>query len=230
MTQGGLFVTGTDTEVGKTYVASLLAAELVARDLNVGVYKPAASGCMQHDGQLISDDAKSLWEAAGRPLTLDAVCPQLFQAPVAPHVAARQEGKVIDEGLLRTGLNPWLKHADFVVAEGAGGLMSPISDHDFVADLAVEFGFPVLIVVGNQLGCINHTVQTVLAATHYRSGLSVAGIVVNSVKQDSDDKSLASNLAEIQRCTGIEVICDVGFNQDHLDSEFVDSLLSVAGH
>lgn len=229
MNSRGLFVTGTDTEIGKTYVASLLAAELVSRGVDVGVYKPAASGCRSVDGQLLSDDAKSLWDAAGNPITLDAVCPQRFHAPLAPHVAARAEDKQIDELLLRTGIQPWLSKSEFVIVEGAGGLMSPISENDFVADLAVEFGFPILIVVGNQLGCINHTVQTVLAATHYRSGLSVAGIVVNNAQQHDSDESLNSNLAEIQRCTGIDVICHVSHQQNQLNADFVDMLLSQPG-
>ena len=229
MTSHGLFVTGTDTEIGKTYVASLLAAELASRGIDVGVYKPAASGCSSVDGQLLSDDAKSLWDAAGNPMTLHTVCPQLFKAPLAPHVAARAEGEQIDEQLLRMGIQPWITKSEFVVVEGAGGLMSPISDSDFVADLAIEFGFPILIVVGNKLGCINHTVQTVLAATHYRSGLSVAGIVVNNSQQHDTDESLNSNLAEIQRCTGIDVICHMGHQQNQLDAGFVDRLLSQQG-
>ena len=226
MTSHGLFVTGTDTEIGKTYVASVLVAELASRGIDVGVYKPAASGCSSVDGQLLSDDAKSLWDAAGNPITLDTVCPQLFKAPLAPHIAARAEGKQIDEQLLRTGIQPWITESEFIVVEGAGGLMSPISDSDYVADLALEFGFPILTVVGNNLGCINHTVQTVLAATHYRSGLSVAGIVVNNSQQHDTDESLNSNLAEIQRCTGIDVICHVSHQQNQLDAEFVDRLLS----
>ncbi|HYW79764.1 MAG TPA: dethiobiotin synthase, partial [Thermoguttaceae bacterium] len=80
----GLFITGTDTEVGKTYVASLIARSLVASGHRVGVYKPAASGCRLEAGVLVSDDAISLWEAAGRPGDLQHVCPQCFAAPLAP--------------------------------------------------------------------------------------------------------------------------------------------------
>jgi dethiobiotin synthetase len=120
----GFFITGTGTEVGKTYVAALIARELVAAGKRVGVYKPVASG----GGGATDDDATLLWEAAGRPLTLDQVCPQKFRAPVAPNVAARMEGRQVKANLLRTGIKPWLDACDIVLVEGAGGLMSPISD------------------------------------------------------------------------------------------------------
>ena len=104
----GLFITGTDTGVGKTYVAALIARSLVASGRRVGVYKPAASGCIRDaHGCLVSDDAVALWEAAGRPSDLEHVCPQRFAAPLAPHLAARGEGREIDANLLRSGLDYW---------------------------------------------------------------------------------------------------------------------------
>src|SRR5262245_24116488 len=105
--RAGLFVVGTDTGVGKTFVASRIAAELAASGLTVGVYKPAASGCRQVGKQLVSDDAFSLWEAAGRPGPLRHVCPQRFAAPLAPHLAAKVERKEIDGQLLRRGIEYW---------------------------------------------------------------------------------------------------------------------------
>jgi len=101
----GLFITGTGTGVGKTYVAALVAESLLAMGKRVGVYKPVASGCELRDGRLQSSDAVALWEAAGRPGTLDRVCPQMFAAPLAPHLAARAEGRRVDQALLRTGLD-----------------------------------------------------------------------------------------------------------------------------
>jgi dethiobiotin synthetase len=103
----GLFITGTGTGVGKTYVASLIARALRATGRRVGVYKPVASGCDLVDGELVSPDAVALWEAAGRPGTLDQVCPQRFAAPLAPHLAARAEGKRVDCGLLLRSLGFW---------------------------------------------------------------------------------------------------------------------------
>src|SRR3990172_4269791 len=99
----GLFITGTGTGVGKTYVAALIAQALRSAGKRVGVYKPIASGCEVRDGRLVSPDAIALWEAAGRPGTLEQVCPQIFAAPLAPHLAARAEGRRVDAGLLREG-------------------------------------------------------------------------------------------------------------------------------
>jgi len=125
----GLFVVGTDTSVGKTYVAARITAALFNAGKKVGVYKPAASGCRLVDGELASDDALALWEAAGKPGTLEAVCPQRFSAPLAPHLAAREEGRAIDGTLLRQGLDCWQRTSDIIIVEGAGGLMSPLGDH-----------------------------------------------------------------------------------------------------
>jgi dethiobiotin synthetase len=196
----GLFITGTDTEVGKTHVAALVAQALVAAGHRVGVYKPTASGCSLQQGQLVSDDAVALWRAAGSPAKLAEVCPQRFAAPLAPHLAAEAEGNQIDSGLLRDGLKPWLACSDIVLVEGAGGLMSPLGDEEFVADLAIDFGFPLVVVGRNALGAINHVLQTLIAAATFREGLSVAGIVLNeTVPRAGNDASLDSNAREITR-------------------------------
>jgi dethiobiotin synthetase len=168
----GLFITGTDTGVGKTYVATRIAAALVQRGYRVGVYKPAASGCVRRGRQLLSEDAAALWEAAGKPGRLAAVCPQRFAAPLAPHLAARAVGRQIDRDLLRRGLDYWRRRSDVVLVEGAGGLMSPLSEADYVADLAAEFGLPLVVVVANQLGAINQTLQTLITAAAFRHGLT----------------------------------------------------------
>jgi dethiobiotin synthetase len=219
----GLFITGTGTGVGKTYVAALITTALHAADKRVGVYKPVASGCQWQDGRLISPDAVTLWEAAGRPGPLELVCPQAFAAPLAPHLAARAEGRRIDPQLLRDGLKFWRETCDIVLVEGAGGLMSPISDDEYNADLAAEFGYPLIIVAENILGTINATLQTLITARHEkgvrtisRSGesidrgrcrktvltpfsLAVAGIVLNSPRAVCDDPSVYSNVDELRR-------------------------------
>lgn len=166
----GLFVTGTDTGVGKTYVAALIARHLTAAGWKVGVYKPAASGCPESaNGALQCPDAEALWNAAGRPGELSAVCPQVFRAALAPHLAARAEGRCLDPRLLEDGFLYWKQRSDVVVVEGAGGLFSPLGDDLYVADLAHRFGLPVVIVSQNVLGTINQTVQTLIAATVYRA-------------------------------------------------------------
>lgn len=200
----GLFITGTDTGVGKTFVTALLARAFAAAGYRVGVYKPVASGCeCDSAGELVATDAVALWEAAGKPGRLEQVCPQRFAAPLAPDQAARDEGRRVDAELLRAGVEAWLASSDVVLVEGAGGLMSPISDEDYVADLAYDLGFPLLVVAPNQLGVINQTLQTLITAASFRTGLSIGGVILNDVRspEPATDPSVLSNLRELeQRC------------------------------
>ena len=215
----GLFVTGTDTEVGKTYVARLIARALVASGHKTGVYKPAASGCLVGDHELLADDAVLLWEAAGKPGRLEDVCPQRFAAPLAPPLAARAEGKQLDAELLRTGLAAWADY-DVVVVEGSGGLMTPLSDEDYNATLAEEFGYPLVIVAPNQLGVINQTLQTLITAASWGDGLAVAGIVLNSlVPPHKNDPSRAGNLGELETRCVAPLLAEVPCHGDRFDRE-----------
>lgn len=193
----GLFITGTDTEVGKTYVSTAIVRSLVSSGNRVGVYKPVASDCVSDGRQLISEDAVELWEAAGRPLSLDTVCPQRFQAPLAPHLSARQEGREVDTQLLRTGISAWAGECDIVIVEGAGGLLSPINDDEFFADLAYDFEYPVVVVTPNMIGAINQALQALMTAACFREGLNVAGVVLNDSRPFDGDASMESNRDQI---------------------------------
>ncbi len=209
----GLFITGIDTDVGKTYVTALIAKTLHRAGRRVGVYKPAASGCQEKDGRLVADDAVALWEAAGRPASLDEVCPQVFAAPMAPHLAARAEGKELDAELLRHGIDFWLDRSDIVLVEGAGGLMSPMNDDEYVADLADDFQFPLVVVSANRLGTINQTLQTLITASTFRDGLDVVGIVLNHLAAPTDDVSLNSNRDEIAARAVTPVLAEIHWQQ-----------------
>ncbi len=243
----GLFITGTDTEVGKTYVAALVARQLRAAGHRVGVYKPAASGCRFEQNTLVSDDAVALWEAAGRPAELDRVCPQRFAAPLAPHLAARAEGKELDAALLAGGIDYWhTSDADIVLVEGVGGLMCPLGDDQpkkgpglicakhppgrsgklnlvpfsaplYIADLALELGFPLVVVSRNSLGTINHTLQTLWVAKTYRGGLDVAGVVLNHPTPTADDPSTASNRAQLATHCRVPILAEVAWQADRFD-------------
>ena len=195
----GLFITGTDTGVGKTWIGCLIAQQLAATGLRVGVYKPVETGCLQKD-TLVAADARSLWRAAGQPGEEWAVCPQRFAQPLAPHLAAAEEGKRVDTKLLREGIEYWYPRSDILLVEGAGGLMSPISDDDYVADLALDLGYPILVVAPNRIGTINQTLQTLITAATFRDGLEVAGVIVNDVESHSEeDPSTQSNFRELER-------------------------------
>ena len=214
----GLFITGTDTGVGKTYITALLARAFVAAGYRVGVYKPVASGCEETAGERISEDAAALWEAAGRPLTLESVCPQRFLAPLAPHRAAQAEGRRVDGPLLRSGIECWRDAADFVLVEGAGGLLSPLSDEDYNADLAFDLGYPLLVVTANVLGTINQTLQTLVTAATFRGGLEVAGIVLNEIRPRSDeDPSRESNCEELEMRASAPLLAHVGWQADRIE-------------
>jgi len=208
----GLFITGTDTNVGKTYVTALIARQLVAAGKRVGVYKPAASGCAGDE----TDDPFVLWDAAGRPATIAAVCPQRFAAPLAPHLAARAEGKEVDVALLRTGIDFWRSCSDIILVEGIGGLMSPVSDDEYVADLARDFGFPLIVIAPNTLGVINQTLQTLITAATFRDGLTVAGIVLNDrpSSRNESDMSTQSNAAELAARCVPPILATVGSEFD----------------
>lgn len=178
----GLFITGTDTGVGKTYVTVLIARAIAKAGRRVGVYKPVASGCERTGDTLVSEDAERLRKSIGGDVEVDRVCPQRFAAPLAPHLAARAEGKTVDAELLRTGISAWKDQCDIVLVEGVGGLMSPISDDDYVADLAFDLEYPLVVVAPNALGVINQTLQTLITASTFRNGLDVAGVVLNDLR------------------------------------------------
>jgi dethiobiotin synthetase len=212
----GFFITGTDTDVGKTYVGALIAKALKGDGKRVGVYKPAASGCRSENGSLISDDALTLWHAASKPGEFDKVCPQCFKAPLAPNLAAQAEGKRLDQELLRSGLDYWRERSDIVLVEGAGGLLAPLGDNYFVADLANEFGFPLIIVAKNALGTINHTLLTIHAAKTICTKLKIAGIVLNHPKKAIDDPSVENNRRELASRTDVPIIAEVFYGNESI--------------
>lgn len=159
-------------------------------------------------GELISDDAMTLWHAAGQPLTLEQVCPQRFLAPLAPNLAAKAEGRRVDEGLLRSGIDPWLEASDIVLVEGAGGLLSPLSDESFNIDLAADLGLPLVIVAANRLGTINDTLQTALTASVWDERLTIAGVILNQLQAETDS-SCATNAAELRRHLRVPLLGEV---------------------
>jgi len=214
----GLFVTGTDTEVGKTYVAAMIARALAGEGLCVGVYKPVASGCVQRGDALVSDDAVALWKAACEPGELERVCPQRFEPPLAPHLAAQAEGMRVDRAVLREGLDYWRERSDIVIVEGVGGLMSPLNEDEYVADLAEEFGFPLVLVARNTLGTIHQTLATLIVAATFRDGLDVSGIVLNEADDRADDASRSSNADEIARRCVPPLLASVAWGQAEFDA------------
>lgn len=215
----GFFVTGTNTGVGKTHVGAMIARSLVDEGHRVGVYKPAESGCRREGDQLIAADAHTLWTAAGEPGELTHVCPQRFEAALAPPQAAALEGAVVDARLLRSGLQHWVERSDIVLVEGAGGLMSPLSDDDYNANLAADLGLPMLIVAANELGVINATLQTILAARSVAPKLPIAGIILNQTAELTDDESVSRNAEQLRQHCDVPLLAMVSYEQRKLQTE-----------
>jgi dethiobiotin synthetase len=184
----GIFITGSDTEIGKTYVACAIVRSLVTESTKVGVYKPVASGL----SDLESSDAHQLWLAADKPgESLARVCPQSFTQPLAPMIAAEFESKTIDTQKIISGYDYWREYSDFVVVEGAGGLLSPIAHRLNNADLAAQFELPIVVVVPNRLGCVNQA-MLVLEVARARK-LPVVTVVLNQTQNHTDDLSVQTN-------------------------------------
>lgn len=169
----GLFITGTDTGVGKTVVGCALAELLRARGVEVGVMKPIETG-VGPQGPL---DAIALAEAAVVDDPIDEICPQRFALPAAPSIAAAQEGRRVDRAAIRAAFEALSARHRWLLVEGAGGLLVPIAADFAMADLARELGLPLLVVARARLGTVNHTLLTLEVAA--ARGLAVAGVVVS---------------------------------------------------
>jgi dethiobiotin synthetase len=176
----GIFITGTDTAVGKTFFACGLAALLKELGYKVGAMKPAETGCDQSDGKFMPQDARALKEASGSELSLDKICPYQLRESLAPSVAAQREGVVIDIDRLMEIYNEISSTHDVTIVEGAGGLLVPLLPSYTFADLAGVLKLPLIIVAANRLGVINHLLLTLEhAACH---GLHVLGYVLNQME------------------------------------------------
>jgi dethiobiotin synthetase len=183
MTAGvSYFVSGTDTEIGKTLVSSALLHALArsADGLRVAGMKPVAAGMELRDGEWRNDDVDRIAAAANVTLPLALTTPYLLREPVAPHIAARNEQVGIDIAHICACYRQVATMADAVVVEGVGGFRVPLSDHADTADLAQQLALPVVLVVGLRLGCINHALLTADAIA--ARGLTLAGWVANSVE------------------------------------------------
>ena len=214
----GLFITGTDTDIGKTYVSCLIAKALCARGYRVGVYKPVATGGSPADGKCVAADAVALHRAAGLSDSLADVCPQVFQAPLAPPSAAAAEGAVVDGNMLRQGLTYWAGKCDIVLVEGSGGLMSPLSDEDYSATLAEEFGYRLVVVAANRLGVINQSLQTLITAAAFGKGLEIAGVILNQLRSEGDG-SILTNHKQLEERIGVPILADVAWQAKHFEPE-----------
>lgn len=188
------FVTGTDTEIGKTTIAAGLLHAARRAGLSTAAAKPVASGCVATAEGLRNDDALALLGQCSLPLRYEEVNPLAFAPAIAPHLAAREAGVRLDVASLQQAVGAILaRGADFTLVEGAGGWRVPLSGQETLSDLPVALNLPVILVVGVRLGCINHAVLSAEAIA--RDGLRLAGWVANVV--DAQTSRLDDNLATL---------------------------------
>ncbi len=196
----GLFVTGTDTGVGKTLVSVSLVKALVRHGLRVSVMKPIASGSEHTPSGLRNTDALALAAASNVTAPYAAINPYCFEPAVSPHIAAEEAKIVVDIGLIKSRFEALAAGADFIVVEGAGGWYAPISRAQSMADLPKSLQLPVLLVVGLRLGCLNHALLTKEAME--ARGVEFAGWVANAI--DPTLERAAENLSSLERMLGRE--------------------------
>ena len=197
-----LFVTGTDTGVGKTFVACALATALRERGRRIAVMKPVETGVEDEPA-----DALALRAAAADPAPLDDICPYRLRAPLAPAVAARLEGVTIDVARLVALVARRRQEADVLLVEGAGGFLVPLDAQTTWAELAARAGLPLLIVGANRLGTVNHCALTARVAA--AAGLVVRGFVLSQPGAETD-ASAATNAETIAVLTGLRCLGVLG--------------------
>jgi dethiobiotin synthetase len=203
----GLFVTGTDTGVGKTVVAGAIAQWFARRGSSVAVCKPIATGCERRREGLVSEDAEFLASAADARHPLDQVCPQRFIEPLAPAVAAEREGREVDWGIIDRAIQQMCVGSGVMIVEGVGGVMVPLDRKATVLHLAAWLGLPAVVVARPNLGTINHTLLTVAALRS--AGVDVAGVVINRYPAENATVAEETNPQAIERWGGVPVLCIV---------------------
>jgi dethiobiotin synthetase len=196
-----LFITGTDTGVGKTHVTARLLRTLRAEGRDVVGMKPLACGDRE--------DAEALYRACDGTVALNDINPVWLRAPAAPYAAAMIEGRSIDLELIRETFQKLRTSHEGILVEGVGGWRVPITRDYFVSDLAREFQLPVAIVVANQLGALNHAFLTIEAVR--QSGLPYAGIILNHVAAHADDVASVTNRGILEDLAGFPVLAEFAY-------------------
>jgi dethiobiotin synthetase len=188
-----VFITGTDTDAGKTLVSTGMLNAAKSLGLSTAALKPVAAGCEDYPEGLRNADALALQNEMTLPLHYDQVNPIALKAAIAPHIAAAQENQTLDVDLLVKASEPvWAANADLTLVEGAGGWRVPLNPKQTLADWVKAMQLPVVLVVGMRLGCLNHALLTVEAIA--RDGLPLAGWVANQIDPDMPvfDENLAT--------------------------------------
>ena len=200
----GIFITGTDTGVGKTVVAAGIAAAMRARGINVGVMKPIHTGCKTRKGKLVPTDSLFLARSASADDPIGLITPYIFSEPLAPYAAAIKNNVVIDiERIIKSFKILCARH-DYVIVEGIGGVMAPITERFYVAGLIKRLKIPALIVTRPELWTINHTMLTIGCLRERK--VPVKGIVINYSRRRKNTPAEKSCRKTLEKLSGIPII------------------------
>ncbi len=218
----GLFITGTDTGVGKTWISAGIMSLLKAQGQSVIGMKPVASGCEVTEHGLRNEDALILQQQGSIDIDYVQINPYAFAPAIAPHIAAQQAGITINIQEIENKYQELTQQAEWVIVEGVGGWQVPLNDDETVADLAVALALPVILVVGMRLGCINHALLS--AAAIERSGLQLAGWIANQIDPEMAEQK--QNLLSLQQRINAPLLGSVPYQQT-LDAEHIAGWLDL---
>jgi dethiobiotin synthetase len=200
------FITGTDTDAGKTYITCLLIEALRRAGHDAVGYKPFACGDRR--------DPLALQQASGGVLAVEEINPVFLKVPASPYAAALLENRSVDVEAGRNGFYTLAAKHAHVLVEGAGGWEVPLAGKDTLADFAVALGLPVIVVVNNKLGCLNHTLLTVRSIQ--QRGLKCAGVILNHAHDERDAASI-SNRRVLENFLNVPVLADVMHGETEID-------------
>ena len=208
----GLFITGTDTGVGKTVVTGAIGAALAGRGVTPGVFKPIATGCRLTREGLVSQDVEFLAHCTDSSLPLPHINPIRYQPSVAPLVAIERSERPVDWEALQLAYDNVIAGSDAVLVEGIGGVLVPIESDYLVLDLMVDMAIPVLIVAASRLGMINHTLMT-LEICRAR-GLEIAGVIVNGYRPENASLAEETNPRVISEVGQVQILAVIPYDKD----------------
>lgn len=224
--QKAFFITGTDTDVGKTYVAHQLLNSAQAQGFRTLGYKPVSAGCEWRNERLENDDALVLLSASNVGASLEEVNPIAFAPPIAPHIAAQLAGKTISVNDIVNGYRHLQSYsADVLLMEGAGGWRLPLSNNTQMPEAVKALKLPVIIVVGMRLGCLNHAILTAEAIQH--DGLEIAGWVANKI--DPNMPYYKENLATLDATMPAPRLGEIGYQQSTDNWQHLNGWIALLG-
>jgi dethiobiotin synthetase len=203
----GLFITGTDTGVGKTLVAAAIADWFRRHNHRVAVSKPIATACVRMREGLVSEDAEFLAHHADAKFPLNTICPQRYAEPLAPAIAAERAKQPVEWNAIDSSIQSMSEQSDILIVEGVGGVMVPIARKILVLDMIGWLELPTIIVARAGLGTINHTLLTLQALRS--AGISIAGVVINKYPPETPPIAEETNPRAIEKWGSIPVLCMV---------------------